>query len=209
MSKVVARSGPKLFGRVLRKFALCISILFVVSFAWISIRIIAQSRRDEARPADAIVVFGAAEYAGKPSPVFRARLDHAYNLYTRKLAPLIITTGGAAWDPKYTEGGVGRDYLAAKGIADIHMIAETQSDNTAESAERVAKILQVNGLHSCIAVSDPYHLYRVKRMMEGQDITTYASPRPQPPRGEKKRVANIARETLSYMAWKLHIRTAL
>src|SRR5512140_31069 len=83
-------------------------VLFVV-LAVVSARITRQATRDEARPADAIVVFGAAEYAGRPSPVFKARLDHAFDLYRRGLAPVVIITGGAGADPKYNEGGVGRD----------------------------------------------------------------------------------------------------
>src|SRR5206468_280898 len=125
--------------------------------------ILRQSSRDEAQIADAIVVFGAAEYAGKPSPVYRARLDHALALFNQNLAPTVITTGGTAWDPNYSEGGVGRDYLASKGIRDQHLIAETWSDNTLESAERVARIMRMNGMRSCVAVSDPYHLFRIKR----------------------------------------------
>lgn len=85
-----------------------------------------QSRRDEAQPADAIIVFGAAEYSGHPSPVFRARLDHAITLYSRGMAPYLIITGGAGRDPQFSEGGVGRDYLATRGISDRHLIAETQ-----------------------------------------------------------------------------------
>ena len=76
---------------------------------------------DEARPADAIVVFGAAEYVGHPSPVYRARLDHAYDLFQRGLAPVVITTGGAGKDPHFSEGQVGRDYLEARGIPDVNL----------------------------------------------------------------------------------------
>ena len=84
--------------------------------AFLYIRIEKQAGRDEAQPADAIVVFGAAEYAGRPSPVYRARLDHAYTLFQRGLAPLIITTGGHGGDPHFSEGGVGHDYLRSRGI---------------------------------------------------------------------------------------------
>ena len=80
----------------------------------------------EAKPADAIVVLGAAEYAGRPSPVFRARLDHAYELFDKKLAPVVIVSGGSGKDPTFTEGGVGRDYLMSRGIGDRHLIAETR-----------------------------------------------------------------------------------
>ncbi len=133
---------------------------------------------DEVRPVDAIVVFGAAEYVGRPSPVYRARLDHAYELFERGMAPLIITTGGSGRDPKYSEGQVGRDYLAKLGVPDVNLIAETQAGDTEESAQRVAVILEANDLKSALLVSDAYHLYRARRMMEQRGIQVYTSPRP-------------------------------
>lgn len=186
-------------------------ILFVVGalllFYIVScIRIVEQARRDEARPADAIVVLGAAEYAGRPSPVFRARLDHAYELFDKKFAPVVIVSGGSGKDPTFTEGGVGRDYLISKGIGDRHLIAETQGDNTAESSERVAVIMRANGWTSCIAVSDAYHLFRIKKMLGRQGIQAYVSPRPQEKTLTKtSRLQAVMREALSYMLWTLHI----
>ena len=186
-------------------------VLFVVGalllFYIVScIRIVQQARRDEARPADAIVVLGAAEYAGRPSPVFRARLDHAYELFDKKLAPVVIVSGGSGKDPTFTEGGVGRDYLMSRGIGDRHLIAETQGDNTAESSERVAGIMRANGWTSCIAVSDAYHLFRIKRMMERQGVTVYGAPRPEnrPLSGWQKMRIQM-KEVLSYTVWKLHL----
>jgi len=169
-------------------------------------RIVRQSRLDEARPADAIVVFGAAQYSGRPSPVFKMRLDHGYELFERRLAPVIITTGGQGGDPKFSEGGVGHDYLLARGVPDTALIAETQSDDTSESVVRVAAIMQRNGLHTCIAVSDPYHLYRVRRMLEREGVTVYTSPRPQgKPQGWWSRNLAVLREVVSYIAWKAHL----
>ena len=90
--------------------------------------------------------------------MLRARLDHAYGLFQRGLAPVVITTGGAASDPSFSEGGVGRDYLERRGIPERSLIAETQGSDTAQSAVRVAVIMRANGLHSCVAVSDAYHV---------------------------------------------------
>jgi len=168
--------------------------------------IVRQSRMDEARPAEAIVVFGAAQYSGRPSPVFKMRLDHGYELFERKLAPVIITTGGQGGDPKFSEGGVGHDYLLARGVPDTALIAETQSDDTSESVVRVAAIMQRNGLHTCIAVSDPYHLYRVRRMLEHEGVTVYTSPRPQgKPQGWWSRNLAVLREVVSYIAWRARL----
>ncbi len=169
-------------------------------------RIQRQMWTDETRPADAIVVLGAAEYAGRPSPVFRARLDHALNLYHRGVAPMMITTGGKGDDPQYSEGGVGRKYLIEHGVPDEAIIAETQSDNTDESTERVATIMQKNGMKSCVVVSDGYHLYRAKQMLGRYGVQVYGAPRPQPrPRSRWQRASLVLREVLSYTLWRLHI----
>src|SRR5450755_5187737 len=91
-----------------------LSVVILVT-AWISTKVEQQANRDEARAADVILVLGAAEYRGRPSPVLKARLDHALELYRKHFAPSILTTGGAGGDPVFTEGTVGRDYLAAQG----------------------------------------------------------------------------------------------
>src|SRR5882762_2100307 len=91
-----------------------VGIMFYVAF--LSLRIEQQSTRDEAQPADVILVLGAAEYRGRPSPVLRARLDHALELYNRRLASRIMTTGGRGGDPVFTEGGMGRTYLTSQGV---------------------------------------------------------------------------------------------
>ncbi len=161
---------------------------------------------DEPHPADAIVVFGAAEYVGHPSPVYRARLDHAYQLFERGLAPVIITTGGAGKDPHYSEGQVGRDYLESRGVPDVNLIAETQGDNTDESTRRVATILRANGLHSALLVSDAYHLYRARNMMEREGMQVYISPRPgSVPKTAVGRWAAALRESFSYMLYRAHV----
>ena len=159
---------------------------------------------DEARRADAIVVFGAAEYSGRPSPVLRARLDHAFDLYERGLAPVVITTGGFGADPKFSEGGVGRDYLSRRGIPDSNLIAETQSDDTAESADRVAAILRANGWRTVVAVSDAYHLFRVKEFLRRKGVIAYGSPRPDSiPKSRSARAEAALREAISLIFWRL------
>jgi len=140
-----------------------------------------QAGDDEARPAGAIVVFGAAEYNGAPSPVFKARLDHALELEDRRLAPAIITTGGSGGDPHFTEGGVARDYLIQQGVAEDKIFTETRSDTTYESVKAVAQILKQRQARTCIAVSDGFHLYRVKLMFRAVGITAYGSPAPNSP----------------------------
>ncbi|MGE5322921.1 MAG: YdcF family protein [Actinomycetota bacterium] len=167
--------------------------------------ILTQSRMDEARPADAIVVFGAAEYVGHPSPVYKARLDHAAQLYRRRLAGIVITTGGPG-DAKFNEGIVGREYLKSLGIPDSQLIAETQSSDTAQSARRVANIMRANGLKTCVAVSDSYHIFRIKKMLGREGVIVYGSPRPNStPPTFWKRQEYAFHEIGSYTVWLLHL----
>jgi uncharacterized SAM-binding protein YcdF (DUF218 family) len=170
-----------------------------------AIGIVHEGSLQEPHTADAIVVFGAAEYAGRPSPVLRARLDHAFDLFKRGIAPVVITTGGAASDPKFSEGGVGRDYLEHRGIPERSLIAETQGSDTAQSAMRVAVIMRANGLHSCVAVSDAYHVFRIKRLLEHENVgPVYVAPRPDSrPHGAVQRAYAVVREASSYLLWKL------
>lgn len=173
---------------------------------YISRQIMREAQVDEEHSADAIVVFGAAEYVGRPSPVLRARLDHAYNLFERRLAPVIITTGGAGNDPHFSEGQVGRDYLEARGVPDAKLIAETQGGDTEQSAQRVAVILRTNGMHSCLLVSDAYHMFRAKQMMNAQGITVYISPRPGSiPKTLVGRYFAALRESVSYLLYRAHV----
>src|ERR1700677_2602697 len=118
--------------------------------ASICVGIVREASRQEIHPADALVVFGAAEYSGRPSPVYRARLDHAFDLFEQGVAPVVITTGGAAGDPSFSEGGVGHDYLMHRGIPDSSLIEETHGSDTAQSAERIVVIMRANHLHSCV-----------------------------------------------------------
>jgi uncharacterized SAM-binding protein YcdF (DUF218 family) len=184
------------------------ALVLVVLAAFLAItgiRIAHEGSLQELHPADAIVVFGAAEYAGHPSPVLRARLDHAVELFRLGLAPVVITTGGAAADPSFSEGGVGRDYLQHHGIPERNLIAETQGSDTAQSAIRVAVIMRANGLHSCVAVSDSYHVFRIRKLLEHEGIgPVYVAPRPDSrPRSILPRAYAVLREACSYLLWKL------
>ena len=135
----------------------------------------------------------------------RARLDHAFDLFRQGIAPVVIVTGGAASDPHFSEGGVGSDYLKRRGIPERNLIAETQGSDTAQSAIRVAVIMRANGLHSCVAVSDAYHVFRIKRLLEHEGIgPVYVAPRPDSrPHSVGQRAYAVMREASSYLLWKL------
>jgi len=185
---------------------LVLAVVAVVSFLTITaVQVVHTASLEEIRPADAIVVFGAAEYSGRPSPVLRARLDHALDVFHHGVAPVVITTGGAAGDPTFSEGGVGRDYLMRHGVPERSLIAETQGRDTAESAMRVGVIMRANGLHSCVAVSDAYHVFRIRKLLEHEGIApVYVAPRTDSrPHSAVQRAVAVLRETASYFLWKL------
>jgi uncharacterized SAM-binding protein YcdF (DUF218 family) len=188
-------------------WAVALTVAAVAVFLGItSIRIVRQAGLQEIHPSDAIVVFGAAQYAGHPSPVFRARLDHAYDLFQRGVAAVVITTGGSGDDPTFSEGGVGHDYLMHRGIPEPRLIAETQGSDTASSAERVAVIMRTNRMRSCVAVSDAYHVFRIRKLLEHEGVKVYVAPRPDSrPRSVWQRGLAVLREAASYTAWRLHI----
>jgi len=166
-------------------------------------RIVAAAGESPTSKADAIVIFGAAQYAGHPSPVYKARLDHGYELFEQGMAPVVITTGGAGQDPEFSEGGVGRDYLLRRGVPEKALIAETQGSDTALSAARVGNIMRVNGMHRCIAVSDAYHVFRIRALLERQGVEVEVAPRPESrPRSAWERFWAVMREAMSYLAWK-------
>ena len=194
-------------GRWLLRLVDLIAVAVVVFLSITGIRIVRTASLQELHPADAVVIFGAAEYAGHPSPVLRARLDHGYDLFRRGISPVVITTGGGGSDPSFTEGGVGRDYLIHRGISERNLIAETQGRDTAESAVRVGVIMRANGLHSCVAVSDAYHVFRIRKLLEHEGIgPVYVAPRPDSkPRGRAQRLVAVLREASSYLLWRVGI----
>ena len=153
-------------------------ILLLGYLFYIAKQIERESTVDEAQQSDVILVLGAAEYRGKPSPVLERRLNHALLLYLKGLAPYILTTGGAGGDPVYTEGEVGRAYLTERGVPSEAVLVEPRGSTTAQSIEAAAEIMHRSNLNSCIVVSDGYHIYRVKRLLESQHIKVYGSPRP-------------------------------
>jgi uncharacterized SAM-binding protein YcdF (DUF218 family) len=165
-----------------------------------------QSTVDEARPADVIVVLGAAEYRGRPSPVLEARLNHALFLYLQNLAPRILTTGGKGGDPNFTEGEVAHAYLARHGVPSEAILVESEGETTVQSIAAAVEIMRRMNLRSCIVVSDGYHIYRVKKLLETQGMQVYGSPRPAarpPSRWEEQWL--YTRQALAYDLWRIGI----
>ncbi|GAC1419848.1 MAG: hypothetical protein NVSMB62_13070 [Acidobacteriaceae bacterium] len=188
-----------------------ISILLLLTlawFTWVYYQINEIAHRDEARHADAIAVFGAAEYGGRPSPVFHARLDHAVDLYRKQIAPLVITLGGGSdRDSGMTEGGVGRDYLLAKGVPYERVVAETRSVDTEQQVQKLADIARLRRLKSFVVVSDGTHMFRIKKLCEGAGLTVYSSPRATLGHIDGVDLAQrYIHEMLSYTSLAFHLR---
>jgi uncharacterized SAM-binding protein YcdF (DUF218 family) len=170
---------------------------------WVYVQIESYADDDQAAPSDAIAVLGAAEYDGRPSPVLRARLDHALDLYHHGIAPLVITLGGWGGDD-YSEGSVGRGYLMSRGVPEQDIIAETESRNTEESARRIAVIAHANGLRRIVIVSDGTHLFRIHAICAADGLDVLTSPRPHPLNEDwQLQAQRIAHEILSYTLWRL------
>ncbi len=191
------------------RWSLRLLLLIVAVFLlWLTetcVGIVRESEAQQEQPADAIVVFGAAQYDGRPSPVFRARLDHAFDLFQHGVAQVVITTGGAGEDPYYSEGEVGHDYLMKRGIPEAKLIAETQGSDTAQSAQRVGVIMRTNRMRTCIAVSDGYHVFRTRKLLEHEGIRVYVAPRAgSRPHSSWQRAMSVLKEALSYMVWRFN-----
>jgi uncharacterized SAM-binding protein YcdF (DUF218 family) len=160
---------------------------------------------DESRHADVILILGAAEYRGRPSPVLKARLDHGLELWRRKLAPRIMTTGGAGGDPVFTEGEVGRTYLIRHDVPPEAIIVEPQGSSTAQSTAAAAEIMRRMGLRSCLVVTDGYHMFRTKKMLEAHGLTVYGAPRPSSNRNGWVWWWLCSRQAAGYLLWRAGI----
>ena len=155
-----------------------LAVIVVLAYpAWLAFRVWDQSRDDEVRAADAIVVLGAAQYDGEPSPVLKARLDQATYLWNEGLADNVIVTGGKQEGDRFTEAEASHMYLETQGIPTERIFEEEEGTTTLESLEKVREIADNNGIDSVLVVSDPLHSERVKRMATDLGFDeVYASP---------------------------------
>ena len=194
----------------LRWLVVLLVLVIVGWFGWVYRQIEATANIDNAQRADAIAVFGAAEYAGRPSPVLHARLDKAVSLYDKEMAPVIVTLGGGSdKDSGKTEAGVGRDYLLANGVPFDRIIAETKSLDTEEQVNSLASIAKREGFHHIIVVSDGTHLFRIALLCRRAGLEVYTSPRA--PLGridDIDRAKRMMHEMLSYTALRMDLRAS-
>lgn len=191
--------------RFVRKLIGFAVLAVVVYLAVTFVQVWMTSRRDGARPAEAIVVFGAAQYNGKPSPVLKARLDHAADLYAKDLAPVVVVTGGQqpGDTSKNTEASASADYLAGKGVPQEDILRENNARNTWDSLASAANFLKARGMGRVILVTDPFHAARVQAMAKELGLDSSVSPtRTSPIRGTEE-LRHFGRETVAVAAGRV------
>jgi len=153
------------------------------------------SRQDQARPVQAIVVLGAAQYNGVPSPDLKARLDHALDLWNRHLSDIIVVTGGKQPGDRVTEATAAADYLAAKGVPQPAILREVSGRNSWQSLESTAAFLMARKRTTVLLVSDPFHDKRIALIAGELGLKAYVSPTPSSPLGTSAKLANFVKET--------------
>jgi uncharacterized SAM-binding protein YcdF (DUF218 family) len=181
--------------RVLRVLAVLL-VAVALYFAVVFVEVWRFGRRDQARAVDAIVVMGAAQYDGRPSPVLRARLDHALGLYQRGLAPLVVVTGGKQPGDRFTEAAVGARFLADRGVPESSIVQEPEGRTSWQSLRAVAAVLRQRGASRVLLVSDPYHERRIVGMVDDLGLRAWSSPTRTSPEGPTHLVPHYATETL-------------
>lgn len=159
------------------------SAIALLCMLWLMslVAVLAWERNDQARPAGAIVVLGAAQYVGHPSPVLRARLDHAIALWRRDLAPILIVTGGTGTGDTTSEAAVSQRYAIRNGVPAAQILLETEGRTTSQSMEGVAAIMSGRGRRDVLLVSDPFHMLRLTILARRHGLEPYASPTPTSP----------------------------
>ena len=166
-------------GRALRLLRHLVGLLALgagIGYTVALVLVLVVSQEDERQPAEAIVVLGAAQYNGRPSPVLRARLDHALGLYREGLAPVIVVTGGVGVGDTTSEAMVGRRYLMGHGVPAEGVAAEAVGRTTTASMDAVAAWVRGRGISRVILVSDPFHMFRLRLEARRTRLQAYTSP---------------------------------
>jgi uncharacterized SAM-binding protein YcdF (DUF218 family) len=165
-------SGQRRRWRALSRVLVVCIVAWLVSVALVVI----WSQRDEAAPADAIVVLGAAQYDGRPSPVLRARLEHAHALWRKRHAPLLVVTGGVGAGDTTSEAVVGKRFLTQMGVPAEKVLMEPEGRTTEQSMRDVATMLKNQGITRVVLVSDPFHMLRLDIVARSNGLQPLTSP---------------------------------
>src|SRR5438132_13496778 len=171
------------FWTLRRKLAAAGVVVLLLAFGWsaVVVAVALASAHDQATPADAIAVLGAAQYNGRPSPVFRARLDHAAALYQRGLAPVVLVTGGVGTGDTVSESEVGRRYLVKAGLPDAAVLALSAGTSTSSSLDGVAHWFSGRDSRRVLLVSDGFHMLRLQIIASRLGLVPFTSPAPNSP----------------------------
>lgn len=180
---------------LLPRAALAVVALVVLYVAVTAVQVWMAAHSDEAGTADAIVVLGAAQYDGRPSPVLAARLDHVVDLYRRDVAGYIVVTGGNRPGDRFTEAGASARYLSRHGVPGGAVERETTGASSYESLAATARFLQDEGIDDVLLVSDPYHSLRIRSIAEDVGLDARVSPTPTAPYSWWSQTQRLARET--------------
>jgi vancomycin permeability regulator SanA len=160
--------------RLAVRLALLVGVVAVGYLAVTGFQVWRAGREDHAGPADAIVVLGAAQYDGRPSPVYKARLDHAADLYERDLAPLVLVTGGRRPGDRFTEAAAGAGYLAGRGVPEDAILLESGGTDSWSSLSAAARVL--GDRRRVLLVSSPYHALRIRHIAAELGLDARSSP---------------------------------
>jgi uncharacterized SAM-binding protein YcdF (DUF218 family) len=161
------------------------------------------ANRDESRPAQAIVVLGAAQYNGRPSPVLEGRLRHVVELYDRDVAPLVVVTGGRLDGDRFTEASASAAYLHRNGVPGAAVERETTGSTSYESLAATARFLRERGISDVILVSDPFHAYRIGAISDEVGMNATVSPTPHSAIGGLRELRYMLRETVGVSVGRL------
>jgi uncharacterized SAM-binding protein YcdF (DUF218 family) len=178
-SRSISKARDPVARPLLRRLGRAFGLIFLAAVSIYTVALVTVlvvSQQDQRRAVDAIVVLGAAQYNGRPSPVLRARLDHALRLYNEGYAPRIVVTGGVGRGDTTSEAIVGRHYLLARDVVPGDVVVQPQGRSTQASMTAVADWLEAEGLHSVLLVSDPFHMYRLRLEARRTNLEAYTSP---------------------------------
>ncbi len=183
---------------LIRRIVIIVGLVVVGYYVVNFVQVWAAANDDDRRPSQAIIVLGAAQYDGRPSAVFQARLDHAADLYRAGVAPTIVVTGGGLPGDRFTEASAGANYLAERGVDQTAILRETTSHNSVESLQAAAQILRglTPPITTVVLVSDPFHSLRVKLIAEEVGLDAVTSPTQTSPITGFSEVKRFASEAL-------------
>lgn len=196
------RALLRLVGWVLRLLAVVVVIALVVT----AVRVVLVGRDDERRASDVVVVLGAAQLDGRPGPVLQARLEHALELQQSGVAPVVLTTGGAAQGDRFTEGGSGRQWLLDHGLDESEVLAVEEGADTRTSLAAAGAVMRDRGWDTAVVVTDRPHMLRSLSMLEAEGVAAVGSAAPRGPGGWWVTARYVMRETVAYLWWQVERR---